>query len=122
MDPNSGEGLKAVTGAADGLKSGGRAVALGDVGKDTQSKAEGKPAAPLSSFSFSKIDRDWDTSIDRGERIRSTTAALSVQVLLSFCGELTRAIDLGIEGEVKEGEAGGGVEEVEKSGTNIGGK
>ena len=41
MDPITGEALKAVTGAADTLKSGGQAV----MGKGTQSKAEGKPAA-----------------------------------------------------------------------------
>lgn len=38
MDPITGEALKAVTGAADSLKSGGQAV----MGKGTQSKAEGK--------------------------------------------------------------------------------
>ncbi|CAF9924076.1 hypothetical protein IMSHALPRED_006086 [Imshaugia aleurites] len=64
MDPITGEALKAVTGAADSLKSGGQAVASGALGKGTQSKAEGT------------------------------------------------------EEEVKEGEVGGGVEDVEKSAMN----
>lgn len=72
MDPITGEALKAVTGAADSLKSGGQAVASGALGKGTQSKAEGKPAARyyLDHPHTPKIDCDWDTSLCRGERVR----------------------------------------------------
>lgn len=47
MAPITGEVLKAVTGAADTLKSGGQAVASGTAGgvTSTESKVEGKPAA-----------------------------------------------------------------------------
>ena len=72
MDPITGEALKAVTGAADSLKSGGQAIASGAMGEGTQSKAEGKPAALLDYHDhppIPKIECDWDTGIGCGKRI-----------------------------------------------------
>ena len=51
MDPITGEALKVVTGAVDNLKSGGEAVASGDMSMGARRKAESTPAVPLSSSS-----------------------------------------------------------------------